>query len=77
MNKPVNLNMLFVDMLPNYRVIIDNMPENKPMSKEDFIKVFKASFNTMEPRTNLFLHGIEQSEFETIKRQGSAAIFNE
>lgn len=78
MNKPVNLNMLFCNLLPSYVHVLNALPEGERLTKADFISLVCETYDTKtNPRNNLFLHSIEQSEFETVKRVNSCAYFNE
>lgn len=74
---PVNLNMLFIDLLPSYGFILNSLREGQPISKPEFIDLFKKTFDTTVHRNNLFLYAIQDSKFETIKKKQGAAIFNE
>ncbi len=74
---PVNLNMLFIDLLPSYGFILNELREEQKITKAEFIELFKKTFDTLVPRNNLFLYAIQDSKFETIKKKQGAAIFNE
>lgn len=71
----INLNMLFIDLLPTYRQAVDILTEKQKVTKQEFIELFSKTFNTMEPRTNLFLHSIKESRFTNIWKENGTANF--
>jgi hypothetical protein len=71
----INLNMLFIDLLPTYRKAVDILTEKQKVTKQEFIELFSKTFNTMEPRTNLFLHSIKDSRFINIWKENGTANF--
>lgn len=73
----INLNMLFIDLLPSYAFVLNSLNEDQKITKQEFIDLFCKTFNTNEPRTNLMLHAIKDSKFETIKKKNGSAYFNE
>ena len=71
----INLNMLFVDMLPTYSSVFNKVTDNQKLTKQEFIDLFCRTFNTNEPRTNLMLHGIKESRFVNIWKENGTANF--
>lgn len=73
--KAINLNMLFIDLLPSYGFVLNSLNEKQIITKQEFIELFSKTFNVMEPRTNLMLHAIKDSKFETIRKENGSAMF--
>lgn len=71
----INLNMLFIDLLPSYGFVLNSLNEKQKITKQEFIDLFCKTFNTNEPRTNLMLHAIKESKFETIHKANGTANF--
>lgn len=73
----LNLNRLFVELLPSYGFILNSLPEDSPITKHEFIELFKKTFDINVHRNNIFLYSIQDSKFETIKKKQGCAVFNE
>lgn len=71
----INLNMLFVDMLPTYSSVFNKVTDNQKLTKQEFIDLFTKTFDKFNPKTNLLLYAIRDSKFEKIYKANGAAMF--
>lgn len=70
-----NLNYLFIDQLPNFAHLVT--PEQK--TKSEFLEKLKTTYDTGNPKTQLFYLATERSEFETIRLNSTrnSILFNQ
>jgi len=73
--KRTNLNMLFIDQLPNFAHLVTS----ETQTKEQFLSTIKTNYSTANPRTELFYISCNQSTFDTIRlnRTKDSILFNQ
>jgi hypothetical protein len=74
--KPTNLNMLFIDCLPNFAHLVTT----EPQTKDEFIKTLLKTYDcTNNAKNNLFMQSIQKSIFDTIRlnRNKDSILFNQ
>ena len=71
----INLNMLFIDLLPSYGFVLNSLNEKQKITKQEFIDLFTKTFDKFNPKTNLLLYAIRDSKFEKIYKANGAAMF--
>jgi len=74
--KETNLNMLFIDQLPNFAHLVT--PDKQ--TKDEFIKTLLKAYDcTNNAKNNLFMQSIQKSIFETIRLNNTkdSILFNQ
>lgn len=71
----VNLNMLFVSLMPNF----SHLATIEPKTKDEFLTAIRTTYDTANPKTAMFYQSAQHSTFETIRLNNTrdAILFNE
>jgi len=70
---PTNLNMLFIDQIANFQHLVTM----EKQTKEEFLQAIKSTYDTTNPKTELFYQATQRSEFETIRKDHSQILLNQ
>lgn len=73
--KEPNLNMMFIDQIRNFSHLVTI----EPKTKTEFLDMIKKTYDTMNPKTQLFFQATQKSQFETIRlnETRTSILFNQ
>jgi len=70
-----DMNMLFIELLPNYHYILKNF---KTYSKKQFLEEIEKNFDTYKnPRNSMFYKSCEKSKFQFVFKNSNQILFNQ
>jgi hypothetical protein len=70
-----NLNPFFIDQIQNFAHLVTS----EPQTKEEFLSTIKKTYDTSNPKTDIFYQSVKLSTFDTIKlnRTKDSILFNQ